>query len=152
MINKPHLPKNRPTSRCYAKSFTVQDMFWPMMTELGYKELLWQSMQSQIRNQILATELFFLLHSLSTWAQLILCSTYAAFRLLIANTIKMFQVTLTTAVNELLQILRLVLQMLTILSALCSVSFVVVSWILNILCWCILKTPLHYYIDQNNLK
>ena len=70
-------------------------------------------------------ETFFLLHSLSTWAQLNLCSTYAAFRLLIANTIKMFQVTLTTAVNELLQIL--VLQMLTILSALCSVSFVVLS-------------------------
>ena len=29
-INKPHLPKkNRP--RCYAKSPTVQDMFWPIL-------------------------------------------------------------------------------------------------------------------------
>ena len=33
---------------------TAQDMFWPIMTELGYTELLWESIQSQIRNQILA--------------------------------------------------------------------------------------------------
>ena len=48
--------------------------------------------------------------------------------------------------SELLQIL--LLYTLTILSALNSVSFVVVGWILNFWCWCIPKTPLRDYTKR----
>ena len=81
--------RNRPTSsRCYAKSFTVQDMFWTNNDRAGlYRTAMGIHTVTDQKSNITCSVLgnIYLLHSLSTWAQLNLCSTYAAFWQLITT-------------------------------------------------------------------